>query len=90
MDGPGRAPPYEEDYTLPMYDYEILYHELVNSVRAKDLDAIRRHVRTTNNLIEMEEMPTHLTIKYCIVVAALLTSEDWELAQVRDRPFSGS
>lgn len=82
MDESRRAPPYEDDFSLPEYDYEILYLELAQAVRGKDIDAIRHHVLTSNYLIEMEEMPMYLTIKYCIVVAALLTSEDWVLAQV--------
>lgn len=83
MEDTGRAKPYEHDVTLPEYDNEILYNELANNVRKKSIEEIRRHVISTNNLIHMEELPAFLQIKYCIVVAALLSSEDWELAQVR-------
>jgi hypothetical protein len=83
MDGPGRAPPYEEDYSLPSYDYENLFAELVSAVKQKDRASIQMHVLKTNNLIEMEEMPMYFMVKYCIVVAALLSKDwHWEVAQV--------
>jgi hypothetical protein len=82
MDGPGRACPYEDDITLPMYDYENLYLELVDAVRRQDNEAVKQHIIKSNNLIEMEELPMYLTIKYCVVVAALLIPSDWKFAQV--------
>ncbi len=84
MDGSGRAPPYEEDYSLPSYDYENLFLELATALKDKNQQAIQKHVIHSNYLIEMEEIPMLLMVKYCILVAAQLGKNlDWETAQVR-------
>lgn len=83
MNGSGRAPPYEEDYELPMYDEEVLFNELAVRIRTQDIEKIRSHIILTDDLENMETLTMFLTIKYCIVVAAMLIVQDSEYAQVR-------